>query len=309
MLLLPSRNLIEPRCPECGRLRAPRFTPRIPRRSLPRWRRNSDVLNGGILTKNGGIVTANGGVVVKTASSDCGCCVPNYRRAHKCGTGDFVDLWMLDTDAAGYTGVFKVSGGDYCYYFDFGELTSTSPGTVKTPSDVTNTYSACTNAACKSCGCFGTTHSTITVTLAGIAYPVGCETCTQPFLRVDGAKGTGNPNGTFTLTTIGTCDWTFTGSNTDFAMSTYIPSSGCTGTPNASRSGWNQIRVKIVSGTVTLTAQTSGAAEIFTGTGTIPTDCATPLVITNTSTNALQICSGTADEHSYLTGGTGTITF
>lgn len=122
-----------------------------------------------------------------------------YRQARLCGSGALADVWMTTGDAASVP-FFRYSGT--CYYFDYSDATSTTPGTIIGAGSVTPEVSCagCNPAPCTCPGVFSNTYA-----IAGyfntMFDPSGCF----------GPGNSPNPpwNGTFSVA-FGECRWTAT---------------------------------------------------------------------------------------------------
>lgn len=130
------------------------------------------------------------------------CCC--YRQARNCADNTTQNVWMKSSNASSYTGAFKI-GTSTCYYFNFADSPSSSPGTLYGPSDVTATGASCA-ALCP----------TMTPACAGVAtLAVVTATGLNVCVCADNAGGggpfgtgqsfaliTGNPNGVWDLARI-----------------------------------------------------------------------------------------------------------
>lgn len=103
---------------------------------------------------SGGKVKMRGGKARVGAAGDP-CCCDAWRQARDCADDSLVDIWMHVTDAATYTGASAIfslfSFPSECYYFDFDDPTSDTPGTVFLPGDVYATYEVCEECGAAPC--------------------------------------------------------------------------------------------------------------------------------------------------------------
>lgn len=118
---------------------------------------NGDVLldpDGNVLLDSDGDVLLDDG-----SGSPCRCCGGGYRQARRCSDDGLVDVWMTTDDADTLTGAFKISpeGSGSCFYFNFADGTSDTPGTIYAAADVTET-----DIDCGHC-CICCTELTVTI--------------------------------------------------------------------------------------------------------------------------------------------------
>lgn len=100
----------------------------------------------GVLMNDGKVSMLDGKVVM--GEVDDNCCCGTHRQARRCRDDFLEDIWMTLADAATLPGSFSL---DFeCYYFDFSDPPSSTPGTVYTPADVT-AYDDCDT--CPRCLC------------------------------------------------------------------------------------------------------------------------------------------------------------
>lgn len=130
---------------------------------------------------------------------------PSYRQARICpSVGDLQDVWMTVADAATRPNAFSI--GTTCYYFNFSDPTSTTPGTVYTAADATafDSCAACAGAPC-TCPEDVCTNYIVSGTMTRSQWSgVGC-TGTQSLL----CSGTWNIP--CSIAGLGPCAWVFTG--------------------------------------------------------------------------------------------------
>lgn len=81
----------------------------------------------------------------------------NYRQARLCSDDSLANVWMTTADALTRSGAFYVNNILICYYFNFVDATSNSPGTIYAASASVAKANCAACPGCASVPCDGTT--------------------------------------------------------------------------------------------------------------------------------------------------------
>ncbi len=143
------------------------------------------------------VIDSNGKHRIGEDGAPC-CC---WRQARLCSDDTLQDVWMTDSDAHTLTGAFQL--GDWCYYFNFADPLGT-PGTIKTPADVTPLDSCEDCPGCADFPC-DVDHYQIDFDVDFFAYAAVDTGCVVPLVTCLGIHKT------YTLTQDETCIWSNAG--------------------------------------------------------------------------------------------------